>query len=106
MPQTQFSGRAINDGIPIPATLKTQVSNSDECIVGVVDGIYLKMVKLRVTGPNSYDWINTKYDDDYNKLCVTSFSESCFVGWNASESRFLILLEAEPKGNNLSSWLI
>ena len=40
------------------------------------------MVKLKVTGENSYDWMETKYnkDGEYDKSkCVDSFSEECFV---------------------------
>ena len=51
-------------------------------IVSVKNGGFLKMVKLKVTGENSYNHIETKANPDgnYNEaLCVSSFSESeCF----------------------------
>ena len=91
-----FSGSFINHGTPVPATIAFKLANNDEWIVGVKEGNYLKMVKLRVTGANTYDWISTKYrrDGSYDEACVTSFSESCFVGPNGAERFYPILLEA------------
>ena len=51
-------------------------------IVSVKNGGYLKMVKLKVTGENSYNHIETKANGERNpgvSQCVSSFSESCFV---------------------------
>ena len=96
-------GRAINYGIPLPTTVGTYLPNEDEWIVGLVDGPFLKMVRLRVTGPTSFDWISTKYDIDYNATCLSSFSESCYVGGNAGKVSYLVRLVAEPAGAILSS---
>ena len=45
----------------------------------------MKMIKLRVTGANTFDWIATKYNHEgnYKDCCVAAFSESCFVGTNS-----------------------
>ena len=93
-----FYGRAINDDIPIPATLAAYVPDKSEWIIGVVDGPFLKMVRVNVTGSTSFDWIATKYDINYNKTCLISFSESCFVGNSAREKQYLVKLVAEPEG--------
>ena len=68
------------------------------------------MVKLKVTGENSYNHIETKYNGDgnYNEAqCVTSFSESCFVhnpGWgnNAGGSPYKIDLKARKKSTSVT----
>ena len=94
MPQTKFVGANINHGTPIPATIALKLSNEGEWIVGVVDGKYLKMVKLRVTGASSYEWIDNKYTTKYDPSCLTSFSESCFVG-KRPPKKYQIILVAE-----------
>ena len=90
----------------MPATLGTYLPNDDDWIIGVVDGPFLKMVRLRVTGPTSFNWISTKYDINYNETCLTSFSESCYVGVNAGRFSYLVQLVAEPEGAILSSLII
>ena len=105
-PETMFYGRAINDDIPIPATLGAYVPDKDEWIIGVVDGPFLKMVRVSVTGPTSFDWIATKYDINYNKVCLSSFSESCFVGKSAKEKQYLVQLVAEPEGKSFIQFSI
>ena len=97
MPQTTFAGPKINYGTPRPATIAFKLSNKGEWIVGVQDGNYLKMVKLRVTGANSYEWINTKYETNgnYDASCLISFSESCFVGTSVDRDFYRINLVTE-----------
>ena len=101
-----FYGRAINDDIPIPATLGAYVPDKDEWIIGVVDGPFLKMMRVSVTGPTTFDWIATKYDINYNKVCLSSFSESCFVGKSAKEKQYLVQLVAEPEGKSFIQFSI
>ena len=54
------------------------------------------MVKLRVTGPTTFDWIRSKYrpDGSYPESCLTSFSASCFVGTDTNEDSYQIILVA------------
>ena len=101
LPQTKFSGRMINGGIPIPATIAFKLANVDEWIVGVLDGRYLKMVKLKVTGPNSYDWMASKWTNLYDESCPTAFSESCFTGSGGGESQYTVELVASNEGKNI-----
>ena len=77
-----LAGSDINRGTPIPATIAFNLENEDAWILGAKDGGYLKMVKIRVTGSSSYDWIETKYSSDgsYDESCETSFTASCFGG--------------------------
>ena len=89
LPQTKLS---ISGGRPVPATIAFKLANVDEWIVGVLDGRYLKMVKLKVTGENSYNHIETKYNQDgmYDESqCVSSFSESCFVHRSGFDDFFM-----------------
>ena len=78
--KTKFKCGSITN-CPAPAKNAFNV-HGNEWIVSVVDGGYLKMVKLKVTGEKSYDWIETKYnkEGEYDKSkCEDSFSEECFV---------------------------
>ena len=58
------------------------------------------MVKLQVTGANSYNWIATKYNPNgqYDASCVTAFSERCFEGTDADETTYLLELVASNQG--------
>ena len=99
-----FGGPSINQGTPVPATIALQLEN-DVWIVGVKDGGYLKMVKLRVTGHNSFIWIKTKYapDGSYDNSCLTSFQESCFAGTDTDEGKYTVDLAAINQGKTLCS---
>ena len=91
LPHTKFAGSWINHGTPIPATIAFKLPKKDEWILGVKDGP-LKMVKLRVTGPTTYEWISTKYN--YDRSSLSSFSESNFVGTNGTRNTYTIQLVA------------
>ena len=71
------------------------MDTEDAWIVGTHDKIYMKMVKLRLTGENTFDWIQSKFQQDgsYNESCLTSFIESCFEGIDVPEDRYEILLD-------------
>lgn len=88
-----IGGPWINSGTPIPATVASYVENEDTWIVGAVDGA-LKMVKLRFDGPNSFSWISSKYREvgEYPQSCLSSFSESCFVGTNVNSVNYKVQL--------------
>ena len=84
---TKLTGVSINNGTPLPVTLSLRVDNNAQgtvWIVGLVEdaesGKTLKMVKIRVTGANTYTWIATRYTQKYDSGCAKqdSFSASCF----------------------------
>jgi len=80
--QTQMRGGAVNFGSPISADIAFKVPNSNTWIIGANDGGHLKMVKILVTGANTYDWIESKYTNylEKNPSCdLKSFKISC---WN------------------------
>ena len=95
LPQTQFTGPSITGG-PVPATIALPLLEENEWIVAVRNN-QLKMVKLRVTGANSYEWIATKYAEtsQYHASCLESFSESCFAGNTNGENSYIVKLVAE-----------
>ena len=96
LPQTMIGGPWINYGTPIPATIAFYIVEEDTWIVGAIENGNLKMIKLRVTGPKSYDWISAKYrrKGSYPQSCLSSFSESCFVGENTNETNYQVQLVA------------
>ena len=100
MPQTKFTGSAIS-GAPNPATLALDLSDSI-WIVGILNGNFMKMVKLRVTGATDYDWIATKFyrigDGNFTGACEIAFSESCFVGNDGTECLYTVQVSAKVKG--------
>ena len=98
LPQTKIGGPWIKNGAPLNATIAFDIVAEDAWIVGLREGGVLKIVKLRVTGPKSYDWISAKYRNPgtYPQSCasMSSFSESCFIGENTSETNYQVKLVA------------
>ena len=99
LPQTRIGGPHVNLGKPIPATIAFKIPNEDAWIIGVHDHVYMKMVKIRITGVNTFTWIASKYKQDgsYNVSCLTSFTSSCFEGSNLHEYSYKVLLVAKFK---------
>ena len=97
MAEILIGGPWVNNGIPLRATIAHHLETEDAWIVGTHDKIYLKMVKLRLTGANTFDWIRSKYQQDgsYNESCLTSFIESCFEGIDVPEDRYEILIDQD-----------
>ena len=99
IPETRLAGDSINNGMPIPATIAFKPPNSEYYwIVGAHDDRFLKMVKIQVTGANTYKWISSKYREDgtYEESCLTAFTTSCFdAGTYNVESAYPVLLVAK-----------
>ena len=100
LPQTQLTGPNIGRG-PTPATIALALSDN-QWIVGALNGAFMKMVKLRITSSNTYDWIASKFirNGTYNSSCETEFSESCFAGIDGrdGECQYTVDLVAEVDG--------
>ena len=103
MPQTLFTGNAIGGG-PVSATLALDLSDNI-WVVGVLNGNFMKMVKLKITGATSYDWIATKFlrIGNFTSSCEADFSESCFIGNDGTECMYTVQLAAKVKGIQLLS---
>ena len=104
MPETKFQCKAISRPCPVSATIAYHLTGN-EWIVGIKNGGHLKMVHLKVTGKDSYEWILTKYqpNGNYPESCLTSFSQSCFMGTKGGKDNYLIDLVAEETKKDASS---
>jgi len=76
-------------------------------IVACVDGWTLKMVKIRVTGETTFDWMESKYYemDKLPAKCKTpeTFTAECFVGVSAKQWHYNVELVAKQVGK-WSDW--
>ena len=85
--------------------------SQDQWIVGVINGGSMKMIKLNIVGSNTFDWIETKYNRDGNysqaflKLCVETFSESCFVGVSTNEDYYKLEIATELQGGGFKFFI-
>jgi len=95
VPHTRLAGEAINSGTPIPATLADKVPNEDAWIVGAYDNGYMKMVKIQVTGSNTYTLIASKYEGAFAGDCWLKFSSYCFTGEDQLTPAYEVQLVAE-----------
>ena len=81
--ETKLMGGSINGGVPTPATIAYPMGRNF-FIVAAIDGSYLKMVKILVTGESSFDWIEAKYvrEDSADSSCLSqsTFTEECYQG--------------------------
>ena len=74
-------------------------------ILGVtyVEKKNLKMVKIRVTGKNTFEWLEARYNKGYSEKCEkqSTFNENCFEGPSVEQDKYdvdLIATVAESKG--------
>ena len=93
---TKLSGKWINRGNPIPSTIAYHVEGN-VFIIAAVEGAYLKMMKIEVTGVTTFNWMDAKY----HVVSATSscreqetFSESCFHGSSVSQEQYDVQLVA------------
>ena len=95
-----FSGPYINHGKPLKATMAIEME-ANVRIVALIDNKKLKMVKLRITGASTYDWMESMWTTSYSSLCSNknTFDEECFAGKSVGRDFYKISLVAESKGN-------
>ena len=74
-------------------------------ILGVtsVEKKNLKMVKIRVTGKDTFDWLEARYKKGYPAECEkqSTFNENCFQGPSVGQDKYdvdLVATVAESKG--------
>ena len=91
---TQMTGQMINHGTPLPVTHKINLGNNI-WIVGVFD-VHLKMVKIEITGTNTFIWKETRYTTGtgITSACrdPITFSEVCFTGTNHNANNYPVNL--------------
>jgi len=95
-PDTTFGGPWINFGTPLPVTLKLH-QEGDEWMLGLVEGPYLKLVKIRITGETTHEWIATRYDNTYDRACAVqvTFTLECFKGTDPAKDAYPVSLKAK-----------
>jgi len=95
-PETKFTGPAINNGKPVPATMKYSLGAS-EWLLGVIDHTYLKMTKIKVTGESEYKWEETRYANkpaDGEKCSGDdTFGPACFEGTDPKSEMYPLALK-------------
>ena len=69
-------------------------------IVAAAIGTDLKMVKIRVTGETTFDWIEAKYYQNFPSTCMiaSTFNEVCFQGTSVTQTNYNVLLAASHRG--------
>ena len=96
LPQTKIGGPWINHGTPISATIAYPIADEDDVwIIAAKDHAYLKMIKIRITGPNTFDWIMSYYSTAWG--CLDNFTESCFDGTSTTAGNYVVQLVAEKE---------
>lgn len=84
---TTLSGAGINDGFPEPATIAYRLKGNIFILaISELSGD-IKMVKIRVTGEESFEWLEAKYHTANTSECKTqeSFQKDCYYGTTKSE---------------------
>ena len=95
--KTKLSGLYIRT--PLEATIAHQISHNI-FIVAALDGVHLKMVKIRVTGITTFERMKAKYktpSSDSKCRYQQSFSIDCFHGTDVSASGYNVVLLARKK---------
>ena len=63
----------------------------------------LKMVKIRVTGKTTFNWLEARYQTDYPEECgeQSTFNKGCFQGLTVGQDKYdvdLVATVIESKG--------
>ena len=93
--KTKLTGIHVNENFPIAAIISYRVKGNIY-IVAAMDDFYLKMVKIRITGETTFDWLTAKYRGP-SSMCTKqiTFSEECFYGTGMPKSSYNVQLLAE-----------
>lgn len=93
-PDTRLTGSAIDGDEPLPVSIMFDLGDN-MWIVGALNGAYVKMVKIMVTGETTFDWIGASYTQ-LGTGCdeQQTFTESCFT--NGNRYKYEVILKAIP----------
>ena len=95
--KTKLSGKYIRT--QLEATIAHEISHNI-FIVAALDGHHLKMVKIRVTGITTFEWMKAKYmtpSSDSKCRYQQSFSIDCLDGTDVSANGYTVVLRARKK---------
>ena len=93
--QTRLEGKWVNSVASIAFPLGENIF-----VVASASEKFLKMVKIRVTGESTFDWMEAKYQKGNTPAKCTvheTFSEDCFVGTSAEEPFYSVVLVAKQQ---------
>ena len=94
---TKFKGAWIS-GAP---NIAYPLQDRNVFILGKPDGQFVKMVKIRVTGEKTFDWIDAKFigiETDPKCGEQSTFHEGCFVGRSLERDKYDLDLVATIEG--------
>ena len=97
---TKFKGKFIS-GAP---SIAYPLQDRNVFILAKPDSRFVKMVKIRVTGEKTFDWIDAKFIEiETDPKCgkQSTFHEGCFVGKSLERDKYDVDLVARmevPKG--------
>ena len=90
------------DGAP---NIVYPLAENNVFILGVtsIEEQMLKMVKIRVTGETTFNWLEARYKEEYPEECgkQSTFNEGCFQGLTVGQDKYDVDLVAtiiESKG--------
>ena len=101
--KTKLKGSSIPNNPPANISYATEEKNT--FIVVLVEENRLKMVRIRVTGETTFDWIDAKYKDGPSANCKVeeTFNEECYIGQAVLyQNHYDVELSAIIKGSNFS----
>ena len=78
------------------AAIAYPLVEKDVFIVSTVGSNGMKMVKIRVTGETTFDWLEAKSHQDYPSECgkQSTFNENCFTGRSVGQDKYDVNLKA------------
>ena len=97
---TKFKGAWIS-GAP---NIAYPLQDRNVFILGKPDGQFVKMVKIRVTGEKTFDWLDAKFigiETDPKCGEQSTFHEGCFIGRSLERDKYdveLVAIIEKPKG--------
>ena len=90
------------DGAP---NIVYPLAEKNEFILGLTnnEAKMLEMVKIRVTGETTFNWLEAKYNESYPEECgkQSTFDEGCFEGESVRQHIYdvdLVAIVVESKG--------
>jgi hypothetical protein len=95
---TNLTGPFIGGGQSAPVTIAYNMG-SNNWVVGRVEGLYLKMVQIQVTGPSTFVWQSTYYKNitSVPASCLeqATFTSTCNAGTSGDVNTYGVSLTAE-----------
>lgn len=99
--ETTFKGSWANG---LLATIAYPLVEKNVFIVSGVHLSIIKMVKIRVTGETTFDWLEAKYHRNFPSECgdPSTFNEHCFTGTSVNQDKYDLNLKAALQQEGIS----